>query len=414
MIPAILEFARRASDDFRVEPGVVLEVGSYNVNGTIRDVFQASASSYTGVDITAGPGVDIVLDAHKLNEAFAPETFDTVLSCECLEHDTKPWITVAHLHALLKPGGYLFVTTPTFGFPLHRYPIDCYRFGEDAYRLILFEGIDILRLEEVLDSQGFPVICCFGRKPITQVQMSHDHKSGFYSIPENPEVGVVVGTHGSPGYVAMHLHILRMHNPEVPVLIVDDCSSQHEALWYWCEKYNARLIVNSARLGHARGDMGVFVQGLLWGKQLGLDLLIKLSRRFVPICAWVDDLRRLAYGTQHHTYSNPCTNTGFGFQTQAMGMHVDSHYAMLSEYFRGAESEPQLVEAFVHQQIAQKIPLAPAARAYENPHKGFATWNLVGNRLEKNYPAFWHQTHTKFEYYTLARLLGIDVGIEQF
>ena len=55
MVPAILEFARRARDDFRIPAGEVLEVGSYNVNGTIREVFQADAESYLGIDLNPGP-----------------------------------------------------------------------------------------------------------------------------------------------------------------------------------------------------------------------------------------------------------------------------------------------------------------------------------------------------------------------
>jgi hypothetical protein len=165
MVPAILDFARRVKAAFGVAPGRVLEVGSYNVNGTIRDVFEPDALSYLGVDLAAGPGVDLVLDAHDLGFHFPPESFNTVLCCECLEHDLTPWVTVAHLRALLKPGGHLLVTTPTFGFPLHRHPIDCYRFGEDAYRGFVFAGYDVLGLEQVGSEDGSPILCCLGRKP---------------------------------------------------------------------------------------------------------------------------------------------------------------------------------------------------------------------------------------------------------
>jgi SAM-dependent methyltransferase len=415
MLPSILDFARRTKHKFGVVPGVVLEVGSYNVNGTIRDVYQPDALSYTGVDLSPGPCVDVVCDSHHLGDRFAPESFDTVLCCETLEHDLRPWVTVAHLHALLKPGGHLLITTPTFGFPLHRYPIDCYRFGEDAYRHFLFEGMDVLRLEEVHDEHGYPVICCLGRKPRpTGPNASGGSPVAHFSIPKEPTVGVVIGTHGTPGYVALHLHVLQTHNPEVPVLVVDDCSPQYQKLLSWCKKYKAELFVNPVRLGHAKGDMGVFAQGLLWAKRRELDLLVKFSRRFLPVCTWVRQFTQLAVDTQHHTYSNECNNSGFGFQTQAVGMHVDSHYSMLPEYLRGTESDQGLTEAFVHQRIAQRIPLPPAAVAHENRHKGFATWRLLGNRQERSQLAFWHETHPKADYQALASALGIAAGIEEF
>src|SRR5262245_38387555 len=43
----------------------VLEVGSYNENGSIRDLFK-SAADYIGIDSRRGPNVDFVLDAHKI------------------------------------------------------------------------------------------------------------------------------------------------------------------------------------------------------------------------------------------------------------------------------------------------------------------------------------------------------------
>lgn len=60
----------------------VLEVGSFNVNGSVRDYF--SACDYTGIDWRPGPGVDVVTLAH---EAVFAAAFDTVISASMLEHD---------------------------------------------------------------------------------------------------------------------------------------------------------------------------------------------------------------------------------------------------------------------------------------------------------------------------------------
>ena len=61
----------------------VLEFGSRNVNGTLRDV--VAASHYVGVDISDGPGVDIVADAATV---LVPGSFDLVLCAEVFEHAT--------------------------------------------------------------------------------------------------------------------------------------------------------------------------------------------------------------------------------------------------------------------------------------------------------------------------------------
>jgi SAM-dependent methyltransferase len=163
MMPALLEFARRARAEFGIPVGHVLEVGSLNVNGTIREVFQADAADYIGVDAAPGDCVDFLVDGERLTENFPLGYFDTVLCFECLEHTVRPWLVVEQMRRVLKPGGHLWVSTPTYGFPLHRFPVDCYRFGEDAYRLWLFAGMKLLRLEHVVDGLNQPAIVAIGR-----------------------------------------------------------------------------------------------------------------------------------------------------------------------------------------------------------------------------------------------------------
>jgi SAM-dependent methyltransferase len=154
MIPAIIDFVRRNVKPFKS----VLEVGSLNINGTIRDAIQSE--SYLGVDRQEGPCVDLVID----DVLDLTDSYDAVICCETLEHDINPWRTVEHLKSLLLPGGTLIISTPTFGFPLHRYPIDCYRFGMDAYTHFLFKDYEVIALDTLIDLYGFPVICGIGKK----------------------------------------------------------------------------------------------------------------------------------------------------------------------------------------------------------------------------------------------------------
>ena len=64
----------------------VLEIGSYDVNGTARSVFEGN-TSYLGVDLVSGPCVDIVYDGEILQ---LDGVFDFVFCCEVFEHD-KNW-----------------------------------------------------------------------------------------------------------------------------------------------------------------------------------------------------------------------------------------------------------------------------------------------------------------------------------
>ena len=93
----------------------MLEVGSLNINGTIRDFFQGG--EYIGYDVGAGKGVDIVYDGINFNEA--DNTLDTAGSCNCFEHNPN-WVSnFRDMHRMLKPGGLLFISVPTTGNPVH-------------------------------------------------------------------------------------------------------------------------------------------------------------------------------------------------------------------------------------------------------------------------------------------------------
>lgn len=98
----------------------VLEVGARDVNGSARSLFPQRG--YLGVDLRAGPGVDMVLDILKAGDLFN-SSFSTVFCCETLEHVKEPWTAVDIMALALKPGG-LFIATWCFAFPLHDAEID--------------------------------------------------------------------------------------------------------------------------------------------------------------------------------------------------------------------------------------------------------------------------------------------------
>lgn len=84
----------------------VLEVGSYNINGSVRKFF--TDCDYIGLDWREGPDVDIICLGHEA--PFKPNTFDTIICCECLEHDFYKDKTIQHMIRLLKSNGMLIIT----------------------------------------------------------------------------------------------------------------------------------------------------------------------------------------------------------------------------------------------------------------------------------------------------------------
>lgn len=109
----------------------VLDVGSYDVNGSYRPLFNDSRFKYTGLDMAAGPNVDIALENPYDWSALETDSYDCVISGQAFEHIEFFWVTMAEMTRVLKPGGLLCLIAPN-GFAEHRYPVDCYRFFTDG------------------------------------------------------------------------------------------------------------------------------------------------------------------------------------------------------------------------------------------------------------------------------------------
>src|SRR6266536_5884803 len=98
----------------------VLEVGSLNVNGSVRPMVMARGpSEYLGVDLVDGDGVDQVVDAVDLGATFGADSFDVVVSTEMLEHAEDWQRSICSMVSVLRPGGVLVITTRSRGFGYH-------------------------------------------------------------------------------------------------------------------------------------------------------------------------------------------------------------------------------------------------------------------------------------------------------
>ena len=141
----------------------VLEVGAYDVNGSLRPLVESwEPSEYIGVDIEMGPGVDIICDAENLVEKFGEESFDIVISTELLEH-VKNWKkVVSNIKRVCKRGGIILITTRSKGFPYHPFPYDFWRYELEDFKEI-FSDLEILSLEK--DNIKSPGVFIKARKP---------------------------------------------------------------------------------------------------------------------------------------------------------------------------------------------------------------------------------------------------------
>ncbi len=112
-----LNFIRTTSENLTKDYSnrKILEIGSFDVNGSIRQFFEKS--TYIGVDLAEGPGVDIVCEGNKLDHP--DNTYDVTLSCECFEHNPHWADTFLNMYRMTKQGGIVVFTCATTGRPEH-------------------------------------------------------------------------------------------------------------------------------------------------------------------------------------------------------------------------------------------------------------------------------------------------------
>jgi autotransporter strand-loop-strand O-heptosyltransferase len=93
----------------------VLDIGSLDINGSNRDLFENC--DYTGLDVGEGKNVDIISIGHLFN---GPDNhFDTIISTEVFEHDMFYEETIKNVMRMLKPGGLFLFTCGAPGRPEH-------------------------------------------------------------------------------------------------------------------------------------------------------------------------------------------------------------------------------------------------------------------------------------------------------
>lgn len=131
MMPIVLRFIEEHKDKLQ---GKVIEIGSYNVNGSVRDVIHVTL----GVDMREGPGVDLVCPVEALD--LPPESFDACVSTDTLEH-VKDWRGfIRKTWDLVKPNGWLVMTMAHQRKGRHAYPDDYWRMTPENILMIYPEA----------------------------------------------------------------------------------------------------------------------------------------------------------------------------------------------------------------------------------------------------------------------------------
>lgn len=129
----------------------ILDVGSFDINGSYKSLFFNEKWNYTGIDIVVGPNVDIISKSEY--EFGVKKQYDVVISGNCLEHVEAPWLLIKEIEKTVKKGGLICLITP-FSIGEHRYPIDCWRILPDGYKYLLEKESNFKVLESRINNES--------------------------------------------------------------------------------------------------------------------------------------------------------------------------------------------------------------------------------------------------------------------
>jgi len=113
MHAAAFKFVADAVAAYPLRPGLTVELGARNINGTIRGLFPAP---YVGVDVRPGPGVDVVADGAiwRPDESYGTRAA-RVVCCEVLEHTAAAPVICHNAWRMLELAGVFYVTAAAPG-----------------------------------------------------------------------------------------------------------------------------------------------------------------------------------------------------------------------------------------------------------------------------------------------------------
>jgi 2-polyprenyl-3-methyl-5-hydroxy-6-metoxy-1,4-benzoquinol methylase len=99
------------------------------------------------LDINSNNNPNIVGDICSYNHSIEDNLFDVIFCTEVLEHTENPFEAIKEIKRILKPGGFLYLTTP-FNFRIHNPLPDNWRFTIHGLKQLL-KSMIILKIEEI-------------------------------------------------------------------------------------------------------------------------------------------------------------------------------------------------------------------------------------------------------------------------
>ena len=208
-----------------------------------------------------------------------------------------------------------------------------------------------------------------------KIWVDEDGDSGGQRVCPVETFGVVIGTSGTAPFIHLQLEQLRRQFGQggMPTLIVNDGVGpdfEQPRIEELCEEYGADVYFGPY-IGHAQGDVRVYLAGFEWAHQVNADVIVKLSRRFIPLVNW-------RHGLQYLVSSNPWAATftrPFHAGCEAQSIRTDCIALRVRLW-----DTPDVVDGLTAllRMDATRVNVEPMICAMAQAVGGYVMWDLLG------------------------------------
>lgn len=223
------------------------------------------------------------------------------------------------------------------------------------------------------------------------------------------KVGVVLGSYNMPHMIELQIACIRYNCGPVPILISDDCS-EGTAPTPDADSHMGRLMAlagrsrdcylwpNVDRIGHAGGDMAAFWKAIVWGRATGLDVVFKLSQRYViDVPGWAGAWARRLWDSGLSTLGRGCPFHHYPLRTEAVGLRVDRW------------SRPDILGHLTPRRISYPLELVLYDDVRDRLEDRLCDWELMSDARPHAAPGvLFREANRPEEYIRLAAKYGMS------